>query len=256
MSKHAWNSNPNSSQKTPNPRLSSQRAPLPDSQLTSATHGAIRPNPSLHRRLLMLLRDQGAPIELLITGRDIERGILIEEIDRLQLHLNNLTRHDGEILHPRHMLQPELHPHDDILIHDRLLAVRPRAHARPAARLVRVLAAGVEFAVAVPRDVDVVVCELGALVVEGVRVGEHFLEGRGVDFIADGFAVDGVAGGLVEDLEAAARVVVSVEAGGRRDGGFRDGVADAVGVEVGDGHGVDFVVDEAVGVAVDGGVDA
>lgn len=204
----------------------------------------------------MLLRDQGASIELLIARRDIERGVLIEEIDRLQLHLDDLARHDREILHPRDMLQSKLHPHDDVLIHDRLLAVRPRAHPGPAARLVRVPAAGVQFAIVVFCDVEVVVGELGAFVVEGVRVCEHFLEGRGVDFVADRFAVDGVAGGFVEDFEAAARVVVGVEAGRFGDGGFRDGVADAVGVEVGDGHGVHFVVDEAVGVAVDGGVDA
>ena len=204
----------------------------------------------------MLLRNQRAPIELLITRRDIERGVPVKEIDRLQRHLDDLARHDWEILHARHMLQPELQPHHYILIHDGLPAVRPRAHPGPAAGLVRVLAAGVELAVAVFGDVDVVVGELGALVVEGVDVGEHFLEGRGVDLVANCFAVDGVAGGFVEDLEGAAGVGVCVEAGGLFDSGFRDDVADAVGVEVGDGHGVEFVVDEAVGVAVDGGVDA
>ena len=40
------------------------------------------------------------------------------------------------------------------------------------------------------------------------------------------------------------------------DRGFRDCVTDTVGVEVGDGHGVDFVVDEAVGVAVNCWIDA
>lgn len=205
----------------------------------------------------MLLRNQSTPIELLITRRDIKRGIPIKEIDRLQLHLDNLTRHDWEIFHARHMLQSELQPHDYILVHDGLLAVRPGAHPGPAAGLVRVFAAGVELAVVVSGDVDVVVCELGAFVVEGVDVGEHFLEGRGVDSVADCFAVDGVAGGCVEDFEGAAGVGVGVEAGGFFDCGFRDGVADAVGVEVGgDGDGVGFVVDEAVGVAVDGGVDA
>lgn len=204
----------------------------------------------------MLLRDQSASVKLLIAWRDIERRVPIKEIDRLQLHLDNLARHDWEILNARDMLQTKLQPHHYILIHDGLLTVRPGAYPGPAAGLVRVFAAGVELAVAVFGDVEIVVGELGAFVVEGVGVGEHFLEGRGVDFVADSFAVDGVAGGLVEDFEGAAGVVVGVEAGRLFDRGFRDGVADAVGVEVGDGHGMDFVVDEAVGVAVDGGVDA
>lgn len=98
--------------------------------------------------------------------------------------------------------------------------------------------------------------ELGALVVKGVGVRDHFLEGRGVDLVADGLAVDWVPGGFVENLEGAGGVGVGVQAGGRVHRPLRDGVADAVGVEVGEGHGVDFVVDEAVGVAVDGRVDA
>lgn len=204
----------------------------------------------------MLLRHERAPVERLVARRHVERGVPVEEVDRLQLHLDDLARHDGEVFDPRHVLQPELHPQHNVRVHDGLPPVRPRAHAGAAAGLVRVLAAGVEFAVAVPGDVDVVVREFGALVVEGGRVRDHLLEGRGVDLVADGFAVDGVPGGFVEDLEGAGGVRVRVEAGGLLDGGLRDGVADAVGVEVGDGHGVDLVVDEAVGVAVDCGVDA
>lgn len=204
----------------------------------------------------MLLGDEGTPVELLIARRDVERGVPVEEVDRLQLHLDDLARHDGEILRAGHVLEPKLQPDDNVRVHDGLRAPGPRAHPGPAARLVRVLAPGVELAVAVAGDVDVVVGELGALVVEGGRVRDHFLEGRGVDAVADRFAVDGVAGGFVEDLEGAGGVGVGVEAGGFPDGGFRDGVADAVRVEVGEGHGVDFVVDEAVGVPVDGRVDA
>ena len=161
----------------------------------------------------MLLRDQSAPIELLAARRHVERGVPVEEVDRLQLHLDDLARHDGEILDARDVLQPKLQPHDDVLVQDGLPAVRPRAHPGPAAGLVRVPAAGVELAVVVSGDVDVVVGELGAFVVEGVGVGDHFLEGGGVDLVADGFAVDGVAGGFVEDLEGAGGVVVCVEAG-------------------------------------------
>ena len=222
----------------------------PPSQLTRATQRPVLPHPPLHRRLLVLLREQGAPVERLVARRHVERGVPGEEVDGLERHADDLAGHDGEVLGARHVLEPELEPEDDVGVDDGLAAVRPRAHPGAAARLVRVPAAGVELAVAVPGDVDVVVGELGALVVEGARVRHHLLEGRGVDLVADGLAVDGVPGGLVEDLEGAGRGGVGVQAGRLGDRGFRDGVADAVGVEVGDGHRVDFVVNEAVGVAV------
>ena len=122
--------------------------------------------------------------------------------------MNHLARHDGEILDACRMLEAKLDEEDEICIRDVVVAVRPRAHPVAAAGLVRVLAAGVEFAVAVPRDVEVVVGELGALVVEALAVGEEFLEGRGVYLVADGVAVDGVADRGVLDLEDA--VVVEV----------------------------------------------
>ena len=204
----------------------------------------------------MLLGEHRTPIEFLITRRHIERRVLVEKVDGLQLHLDDLARHDGEILDACHVLQAKLHPHDDILVHNGLLAIRPRAHAGAAARLIRVLAAGVEFAVMVFRDIDIVVGEFRAFMVERVGVGEHFLKAWGVDFIADGFAVDGVAGGFVEDFEGAGGVIICIQAGGLWHGGLQDGVANTVGVEIGYGHGVGFVVDEAVGVAVNCWVDA
>ena len=204
----------------------------------------------------MPLGDEGAAVERLGAGRDVEGGVGGEEVDGLERDPDDLAGHDGEVLGAGDVLQAELEPEDDVGVDDGVAAGGPGADPGPAARLVRVAAAGVELAVAVPGDVEVVVGELGALVVEGVRVGEHLLEAGDVDAVADGLAVDGVAGGRVEDLEGAGGVVVGVEAGGLGDGGLGDGVADAVGVEGGDGHGVDFVVDEAVGVAVDGGVHA
>lgn len=204
----------------------------------------------------MLLRQQSAPVELLVAGRDVKGGVLIEEVDGFERHLYDLARHDGEVLDAGDVLEAELEPEHNVCIHDVVAAVGPRAHAGAAARLVGVLAAGVELAVAVAGDVEVVVCELGAAVVEGGGVGDEFLEGGQVELVADGVAVDGVPDGGVEDLEGAGRVEVCVEAGGAFDGRLRDGVAVAVGVEVGEGHGVDFVVDEAVGVPVDGRVHA
>ena len=203
----------------------------------------------------MLPRKQSASVKLLITRRDIERGVLIKEIDRLQRHLDDLAGHDGEVLNACHVLQPKLQPQHDILVDDLVLAVRPRPHTSPAARLVRVFAAGVQLAVAVPGHVEIVVGELGALVVEGVGVSDHFLEAGEMDLVADRFAVDGVAGGVVENLEGAGRVEIGIQAGGVRDGGLLDGIANPVGVELGEGHWVNFVVNETVGVPIDGRVD-
>lgn len=92
------------------------------------------------------------------------------------------------------MLKSELHPHHDIGIDDVILAVGPGADTLPAAGLVGVFPTCVEFAVAVGGEVDVVVGELGAAVVEGVRVGKHLLEIGGVDLVGDGLVVDWVQG--------------------------------------------------------------
>lgn len=204
----------------------------------------------------MLLADQDTLIERLVTRRHIERGILVEEIHRPHHHLDDLARHDGEILNPGDMIDAKRDPNDHIRVLDIVAAVGPGAHAGAAARLVGVLAAGVELAVLVLGDVDVVVGELGALVVEAVRVGEHFLEGGGVDLVADGFAVDRVADGGVLDLEGSVEVVVGVDAAGFFDHGFFHHVAGSLRVQRGARHGVCFVVDEPIIMAVDGGVDA
>ena len=206
---------------------------------------------------MMRLTHQRTLVESLLTRRHIQRGVLVEEIHRLQTDLEDLTGHDGEVLDAGDMVDAELDPDDDVLVFDIVLARGPGAHARAAAGLVGVPAAGVEFAVGVGGDVDVVVGELGALEVEAAGVGEHFLEGRGVDLVGDGFAVDGVADVGVLDLEGAVGVRVEVDAGGRVDDRFVDDVAVAVRVPVvANRHGVGFVVDEAVGVAVEHGVDA
>lgn len=195
-------------------------------------------------------------IDLLPRRRDIERGIAVEEIRRLERHADDLAGHDWKILRAGDMLDAELDPDDDVVIDDVVLAVGPGADAGPAAGLVGVFAAGVEFAVAVGGEVEVVVGELGAFVVVGVFVGEHFLEVRGVDLVGDRLSVDGVEGGGVLDLEGAGRGGGQVEALGGGDDVVGDGVADAVGVEIGAGHGVGGGGDEAVVVPVDGRVDA
>ena len=154
------------------------------------------------------------------------------------------------------MLQPKLHKDHNVRVDDVVLACGPSSDPVPTAGLIGVAARGIELVVAVARDVEIVVRELGALEVEGVLVGEDLLKGRGVDPVADWFPVDGVSDGGVLDLEGAVEVIVEVQTRRLGHGGFLRVVADAVGVEGRAGHGVDFVVDEAVGVAVDHGVDA
>ena len=211
----------------------------------------------LTRTLVMYVPHETALIENLRARRNINRRILIEEIHRFEMDLHDLARHDGEILHPRNMINPELHPEHDVLVNDVILPVRPSTHACAAAGLVRVPAARVQLAVAVAGDVDIMVGELGAFEVETLWVGEDLLEGRSHDLVADGFVVDRVADGGVLDFEGAVGVWGEVEAGGVGDEGFGHGVACPMWVPVfGDGHGVGFVVDEAVGVTFDHRVDA
>lgn len=204
----------------------------------------------------MRLTKQRTLVELLCARRHIQSGVLVKEVDRLHRHLDDLTRHDGEVLDTGDVVDAELDVYDQVLVDDVVFAVSPAAHTGTAARLVCVFAAGVEFAVAVLDGVDVAVGEFDTLVVEGVLVGDTFLEWRSVDFVGDGLVVDGVADVDVLNFEGAVGVGVEVVAAGLRDEGFFGVVACAVGVEVAAGHRESIVVYEAVGVAVDGGVDA
>ena len=154
------------------------------------------------------------------------------------------------------MLQPKLHIHHEISIDDVLVTGRPRAYAFTTAGLVGVFSTRVELAVGVLGNVQIMIRELGALVVVAFRVGNHFLKRRRVDLISDWFPIDRVAHSGVLDFENAVGVWVEIEACGSLDEGFLGGVADAVGVEGRARHGMAFLVDEAISVAVDGRVDA
>lgn len=112
------------------------------------------------------------------------------------------------------MVDPKLDPDNDILIFDTITALGPAAHASSAARLVGVATSRVQLVVAVRGDVEVVVCELSAAVVERGGRGEHLLEGGSVDLIGNCGAVDGVADSGVGNAEGAVGVGVEVEAGG------------------------------------------
>lgn len=202
-----------------------------------------------------LLRARAA-VEALLARWHVNGRVAVEEVDRLERHFQLFGGHNREVLRSRHMINTELNEDDDVGVDGGIVAGGPGADTGAAARLVGVAAAGVELAVAVGGEIDVVVGELGAGVVEGLGVGEDFLEGRGGDLVGDWGAVDGVEDVGVGDFEDAVGVWGEVVAAGVGDGGVGGGVAGAVGVEGGARHGVGFRVDERVGGAVEGGVDA
>jgi len=148
------------------------------------------------------------------------------------------------------MINAELNKDNQIIVDDVVLAVRPIADASAATRLVRVLPATVQLVLAVLDSVDVVVGELGSLVVEALVVGQNLLESRCMDLVSDGLAVDRVPNSSILDLEGAVGVRVEIVAAGFLDQSLFCEVASAVRVKVRAWHGVGFVVDEAVVVAV------
>ena len=180
----------------------------------------------------MIFPQKRRSILFLPRRRHIQRRVPIKEIHRFERHRDDLARHDGEILHARHVLQSELDEDDEVGVGDVFVAAGPGAYAVAAPGLVCVFAARVEFAVVVFCDVDVVVGEFGAFVVEALGVGQEFLEGGGDDFVADWFSVDGVFDGGILDFEHPVGIGVEVEAARILDEGLRDGVADTVRVEV------------------------
>ena len=205
----------------------------------------------------MVLGDGGAPVEILHAGRNIQRGVPVEEVDGLQADLEDLAWHDGEVLDARHVVDAELDPDHNVLVLDLVFAVRPAPHAGPASRLVGVPAAGVQLAVPVARHVDVVVGELGAFEVEAVRVRQHLLERRRVDLVPDGLAVDGVFLLRVHDLERAVGIDVEIQAAALLHHRLCHAIAHAVRVPfLVHRHRVRLVVHEPVAPPVEHGVDA
>jgi len=172
------------------------------------------------------------------------------------VNLEDLDGHDGEILDARDMVDAELDPNDDVVVENIILAISPRAHTGAAAGLVGVLPAGVEFTVTVGGDVDVVVGKFGPLVVVGVWVSQHLLEGRSHDLVRDWLAVDGILDFGVLDLEDAVAVRIEIVATCGSHRRLSHYVAYAMGVEVGSRHCMGFVIDETIGEAVDHGVDS
>jgi hypothetical protein len=111
----------------------------------------------------MLLTQQVTLVERLRTWWNIKCRVLIEEIDRLQVDFQDLTRHYREILNARNVVDTRLNIENEVGVLDVLISLCPGPHTSPASRLIRVHAASVQLAVLVLDDVDVVVGELRAL---------------------------------------------------------------------------------------------
>lgn len=154
------------------------------------------------------------------------------------------------------MVDAELDEDHQILVHNLLLPVRPAPHASPSSALVRVLSSGIQLTIAILHSIDALVCKFCTLVIEAVVIREHLLKRRCVDLVRNGLVVDGIAHSGVLDLEDSVRSIVDVVAAGLSDEGLFAVVAGSVRVEVAAGHGVRFVVDKSVLVAVDHGIDA
>jgi hypothetical protein len=69
---------------------------------------SILTNSSRHTGLLMLLAQQAALIETLLAGRYVQRGVLVKEVDWLQVDLQDLTWHDWEVFDPRNVVDASL----------------------------------------------------------------------------------------------------------------------------------------------------
>ena len=113
-------------------------------QITLAAH---RPH-----RLWSLILD--TLIRLLVRWRYVIRRIEQTEIVRLQMHLNNLCRHNWEVLHTGIVCKTVSMPDDNILVADILPGLNPGLDPCATQRLVCVFSCREELVVVIPGDPD------------------------------------------------------------------------------------------------------
>jgi len=94
--------------------------------------------------------------------------------------------------------------------------------------------------------INVVVGELGALVVEAVFIGDHVLEWGCVNLVCNRLAVDWVLDCGILDLEGPVGVEVEIVPSGLLDHSLGDTVANAKGIELAAWHRVCLIVNDAV----------
>jgi hypothetical protein len=141
----------------------------PSLQLWRATSPVLT-NRCRHARLLVLLTEQAALVEILVARWHIQCWVLVEEVHRLHVDLQDLARHDREVFNSGDVVDSSLNVENEVCVFDILVPICPRSHSGASARLVGVQSSRVQLAVAVLDYVDVMVRELGALVVEAVLI--------------------------------------------------------------------------------------
>lgn len=153
------------------------------------------------------------------------------------------------------MIHAKLDKDGNILIHNRILAIRPEPDTSTASRLIGIFTSRVQLSVAVLDDVKVVVGKLGSLMIVRGWMRHEFLEGRRDDFVADILSVDRILLGAVLDLVHPVVVDVGVVSTARLDQKLLGVVSDPVRVHVSDGRGMRLFVYDSVVVSIDHGID-
>src|SRR5260221_6719529 len=92
----------------------------------------------------------------MFTGRNIERGVPIEEAGRLQRKTNYLNRHNRPIFRPDNMIGSERVPHHDIGIHESTVLLRIVWETITTGRLVRVVSSCVTLCLIVRSNPQVI----------------------------------------------------------------------------------------------------
>ena len=205
--------------------------------------------------LLVLIQDTA--VECLVRGRDIIGGVEVAEVVRLQVHLRNLGRHDGEVFHARDVVEAESVPDDNVLVNDVLGVVDPGLDTSASQRLVGVVASGEELAVTVLGNPHGVLGELGAAPVPGAGLGEEHLGANGDNLVSDGGAGHGVQDVGVNNLEDTAVLDTVIDMALTVDGCLLGLIAGTQRVQLlVPGHADRVRVHEAVLVSADGRVNA
>jgi hypothetical protein len=91
-----------------------------------------------HARLLVLLTEQAALVEVLVARWHIKCWVLVEEVHRLHVDLQDLARHDREVFNSGHVVDSSLNVENEVCVFDILVPVCPRSHSGASARLVGV----------------------------------------------------------------------------------------------------------------------
>lgn len=190
--------------------------------------------------------------------RHVNTRIRREEVRRPQMHLMDLTRHNGPILNARVVSQTKDTPHHHICISGLVAAgycisnaihFFARLHGKPSS--------SVEFVVSVFGDPEVVLGELGALGLNAVWICKQQLCSRRYQLVPYAISRDGVFDVFVYDFEDAVQTGFGILPCSFLDGCFADFVV--VASRIGGGvhrDSVGFFGYDCVGVAIDGRVNA